>query len=543
MKKIMRNLIVCVPILGILLSVSAFGQRTAQLRSILQNFKSYRYSNVFLFKLDDASVSAINPLLGTAEPKMNPAANRSKKKDEVQEKIDNGEDPLDKTDGIKNPNNDDREYIKYYYSYKAWQDGLFKKAYIVTSRFKSEEPFEIIGLLTSTNDDSRARLEECIDPPKKVYLAGELRRIGSPDSTGIAKTLMEYLQRNISQNVSENITAEAQGLGEGYLIPRKVGDTKIVDEDNIQQYLRITEGQPQDYTSPNEVTVGLFDLLRYRRYEPINSNLSSLATSIDSTQPIIYNKWLPKYGVELKQGFEEINYPSLWSERLTLSVLWQSYKLGIILPTSGLAPLAKDMFGAERRLTSAGMGANASFDFPMKIVNQSGVFTLSSSYVFGNPTSNPIYTPDYNVNLTYLPRFHVQGHYSFAVNIDENHYFRFKLGGTFYLMEKWQERLLKTRAGKDSLAAIEPYVNDQNDGIASISGKIEYMTISNTVHWGTGLQYFDGSILGDVWMQVPLNNSLHLRGEVKFFRTVFRDPKAWEKESVFIPALQFIVNF
>lgn len=543
MKKIMRNLIICVPVLGILLSVSAFGQRTAQLRSILNNFKSYRYSNIYLFKLDDGSVSAINPLLGTAEPKMNPAANRSKKKDEITELIDNGDDPLTEPDISKKLNNDDREYIKYYYSYKSWQDGLFKKAYVVTNRFRSEEPFEIIGLLTSTNDDSRARLDECIDPPKKVYLAGELRRIGSPDTTGVAKTLMEYLQRNISQNVSENITAEAQGLGDGYLIPKKVGDTKIVDEDNIQQYLRITEGQPQDYTSPNEVTVGVFDLLRYRRYEPINSNLSSLATSYDSTQPIIYNKWLPKYGVELKQGFEEINYPSLWSERLTLSVMWQSYKLGLILPTGGASQLAKDVFGAERRLTSAGMGASANFDFPMKIVNQSGVFTLSSSYVFGDPKSNPVFTEPYGTSLTYLPRFHVQGHYSFAVNIDENNYFRFKLGGTFYLMEKWQERVLKTKTGKDSLAAIEQYVNDQNDGIGSISGKVEYMAITNTVHWGIGAQYFDGSGLGDVWMQVPLNNSMHLRGEVKSFVTIFRDPKPWEKTSIFIPSLIFIVNF
>lgn len=542
MKKIMRNLVICVPVLGILFSVSAFGQRTAQLRSILQNFKSYRYSNIFLFKLDDASVNAINPLLGTAEPKINPAANRSKKKDEITELIDNG-DEIEGSDIGKKLNNDDKEYIKYYYSYKAWQDGLFKKAYIVTTRFRSEEPFEIIGLLTSTNDDSRARLDETIDPPKKVYLAGELRRIGSPDTTGIAKTLMEYLQRNISQNVSENITAEAQGLGEGYLIPKKVGDTKIVDEDNIQQYLRITEGQPQDYNSPNEVTVGLFDLLRYRRYEPVSSNLTSLATSIDSTQPIIYNKWLPKYGVELKQGFEEINYPSLWSERLTLSVLWQSYKLGLILPTSGAAPLAKDIFGVQRKLTYAGMGANASFDFPMKIINQSGVFTLTSSYVFGDPNYNPVYTNETNNYLTYLPRFHVQGHYSFALNIDENHYFRFKLGGTFYTMEKWERRFIQIPNKPDSLAPIEPFKQDQNDGIASISGKIEYMTISNTVHWGAGMQYFDGTALGDVWMQVPLNNSMHLRGEVKFFQTVFRDPKAWENSNVFIPALLFIVNF
>jgi len=543
MKKLLRNMIICVPVLGILFSVSAFGQRTAQLRSILNNFKSYRYSNIFLFKLDDASVSAINPLLGTPEPKIGAAANRSKKKDEISELIDNGDDPLTDDDLKKKLNNDDREFIKYYYSYKQWQDGLFKKAYIVTTRFKAEEPFTIIGLLTSTNDDSRARLDECIDPPKKVYLTGELRRISSPDTNGVAKTLFEYLQRNITQNVSENITSEAQGLGDGFLIPRKVGDTKIVNEDDIQQYLRITEGQPQDYTAPNEVTVGLFDLLRYRRYEPVSTTMSSFGTAVDSSTPIIYNKWLPKYGVELRQGFEEINYPSLWSERLSLNVMWQSYKLGIILPGGGASKLAKDVFKTERTLTSAGFGASGNFDFPMKIVNQSGVFTLSSSYVFGDPVSNPVSTAAFNERLSYLPRFHVQGHYSFAINVDENHFFRFKLGGTFYMMEKWIEPIIRRPGKSDSTGKITPFLIDENEAIASISSRIEYMTVNNSVQWGTGVQYFDGAALGDLWMQVALTSDLHLRGEVKFFRTVFRDPKAWERESVFMPSIQFLVNF
>ncbi|MBK9248607.1 MAG: hypothetical protein IPM69_10950 [Ignavibacteria bacterium] len=540
MKKLLRNMIICVPVLGILFSVSAFGQRTAQLRSILNNFKSYRYSNIFLYKLDDASVSAINPLLGTPEPKISAAANRSKKKDEISEYIDNGDDPLIEMKGL---NNDDREFIKYYYNYRQWQDALFKKAYIVTTRFKPDEPFTIIGLLTSTNDDSRARLDECIDPPKKVYLTGELRRIGSPDTLGVAKTLFEYLQRNISQNVSENITSEAQGLGEGYLIPRKVGDTKIVNEDDIQQYLRITEGQPQDYNSPNEVTIGLFDVLRYRRYEPVNTTMSSYGTAVDSTTPIIYNKWLPKYGVELRQGFEEINYPSLWSERLSLNVMWQSYKLGMILPGGGASKLAKDIFKTERTLTSAGFGASGNFDFPMKIVNQSGVFTLSSSYVFGDPVSNPIYTPNFNTGLSYLPRFHVQGHYSFAINVDENHYFRFKLGGTFFMMEKWYEPMIPRPGRPDSAGAIRPFLTDENEAIASISSRIEYMTVNNSVQWGTGVQYFDGAGLGDLWMQVALSNEFHLRGEVKFFRTIFRNPKPWENANVFMPSIQLLVNF
>ena len=63
-----------------LASMPLFAQQTAQIRSILNNFKSYRYSDVFLFKLDDVAVAAINPLLGVPEPKINSAANRSKKR-------------------------------------------------------------------------------------------------------------------------------------------------------------------------------------------------------------------------------------------------------------------------------------------------------------------------------------------------------------------------------------------------------------------------------------------------------------------------------
>ncbi len=75
----------------VITAVQLQAQQTAQIRSILGKFKSYRYSNVFLFQVDDGTVSAINPLLGVPEPKMNAAANRSKKKDQVQEAIDEGE--------------------------------------------------------------------------------------------------------------------------------------------------------------------------------------------------------------------------------------------------------------------------------------------------------------------------------------------------------------------------------------------------------------------------------------------------------------------
>jgi hypothetical protein len=254
----------------VITAVQLQSQQTAQIRSILGKFKSYRYSNVFLFQVDDGTVSAINPLLGVPEPKMNAAANRSKKKDQVQEAIDEGEVDVAgylKTNGGGNMNNDDREYEKYYRLYTKWQDELFSRAYIVTTRFRTGEPFEIIGLLTSGNKEMVSKIDENIDPPKGIFLANDLQRVGSPDTLGIAKTLYEYLERKILQNDAENVTAEAQGIGEdATFLPQKYGTTYPINEDDIQQYLRITDGQPQEYDSPNELTIGLFDLIRFRHY-------------------------------------------------------------------------------------------------------------------------------------------------------------------------------------------------------------------------------------------------------------------------------------
>ena len=173
-------------------AVQMQAQQTAQIRSILGKFKSYRYSNVFLFQVDDPTVTAINPLLGVPEPKANAAANRSKKKDAIQEAIDEGEADVAlflKNNGGGNMNNDDREYEKYYRLYTKWQDELFSRAYVVTTRFRVGEPFEIIGLLTSGNKEMVAKIDEIIDPPKGIFLANDLQKVSSPDTLGIAKTL------------------------------------------------------------------------------------------------------------------------------------------------------------------------------------------------------------------------------------------------------------------------------------------------------------------------------------------------------------------
>jgi hypothetical protein len=579
----------------VITAVQLQAQQTAQIRSILGKFKSYRYSNVFLFQVDDGTVSAINPLLGVPEPKMNAAANRSKKKDQVQEAIDEGEVDVAgylKANGGGNMNNDDREYEKYYRLYTKWQDELFSRAYIVTTRFRTGEPFEIIGLLTSGNKEMVSKIDENIDPPKGIFLANDLQRVGSPDTLGIAKTLYEYLERKILQNDAENVTAEAQGIGEdATFLPQKYGTTYPINEDDIQQYLRITDGQPQEYDSPNELTIGLFDLIRFRHYGKLDEfdeegNIIPDEAEGDSSVKRIYNKNLPLYGVELRYGMPEINYPSLWSERMTLNVMWQSNKFGIVLPTNGWSSLATDVFSAQRKLTHAGLGIYGSLDFPIKLVNQGGVFNFNGSYVFGPAATNPVSTQfmfagrnasgqsdsaSYrSLDLSYLPRFHAQAHYSFAVDIDRTAFFRFKLGATMYVIQRFAE--LEQQNGNDENGRpiyekknrqIDQYSYDDlstlnrfdqlkiaamnglqgSEVVAGLSGRIEFMNRSRTVPWGASMQFFDGSISGDVWAQVPVVNGFDLRIMAQYFQVALRDPKPWEEQTIVQPSLQMLFNF
>ena len=579
----------------VITAVQLQSQQTAQLRSILGKFKSYRYSNVFIFQVDDGTVSAINPLLGVPEPKMNAAANRSKKKDQVQEAIDEGEVDVVaffKANGGGTMNNDDREYEKYYRLYTKWQDELFSRAYIVTTRFRTGEPFEIIGLLTSGNKEMVSKIDENIDPPKGIFLANDLQKVGSPDTMGIAKTLYEYLERKILQNDAENVTAEAQGIGEdATFLPQKYGTTYSINEDDIQQYLRITDGQPQEYDSPNELTIGLFDLIRFRHYGKLEEfdeegNLVPDDAEGDSTIKRVYNKNLPLYGVELRYGMPEINYPSLWSERMTLNVMWQSNKFGIVLPTNGWSSLATDVFSAQRKLTNAGLGIYGSLDFPIKLVNQGGVFNFNGSYVFGSAASNPVSTQfmfagrntsgqsdsaSYrSLDLSYLPRFHAQAHYSFAIDIDRTAFFRFKLGATMYVIQRFAE--LEQQNGNDENGRpiyekknrqVDQYSYEDlstlnrfdqlkiaamnglqgSEVVAGLSGRIEFMNRSRTVPWGASLQFFDGSMSGDVWAQVPVVNGFDLRIMAQYFLVALRDPKPWEEQTIVLPSLQMLFNF
>lgn len=506
--------------------------------------------SVFRVNEDDGTVSKLNMLLGPAEPALSEEAKACKNKEDIENLVLTGGEGFDDKElkklyampGCK-------AYERYYSQRQAWERAQFKKAFVVTTRRIPGEPFIVIGLLTQKTTESYYGLRQDLDPPSDVYLADPELRKSLDDQvlvSGVAKTgkevmessastLYEYLENQIIQGNFENVTPEAQGIGEEGIqfVKKKYGVGELLDEDDSPMYIRITEGLPQNYQSNNEVVVSIADGISYRRYErPV----------VEGTEPdsaIATNSYLPKYGAEIRYGLEEINYPSLWSERLAVNAIWSASRLGIILPTAGWAALSEKV-GNTRKLTNGGFGINGSFDFPIRIIMESGVFNVSGSYVFDDAakSDHPTFDPDKQRFQDYMVRFHGSIQYSFATKIDKDFMFRLRLGGTMYNMETW--------ATVPDSASTEPatiYKKLAAETIGGISGRIDFMTTGWSTPVGFSLSYFDETILSSAWLQVPIIESFAVRADVRVFTPVFRDPRLWENNAVVMPALRFIFNF
>jgi hypothetical protein len=598
-----------------------YDQNQSQMIQLLESFDSFKYSNIFILKLSSNNALKLNDIYGEPVPPVSPELSNilnnnssaiKKNKEKTLKAFQDWLEAEEEEDKAKVKSSVPTSMIKYF-DYLVRQDNYEKKklnvGYIITNRFTGINDVRIIALMLLNSSDDEQSVATDLSTKQVLKLTVNLKNDKIED-----KTVYDYLHNEVIQNNVSNVTLQAQGIDSESLefLPKKYGSTYPINEDDIQQYLRISEGQPIDYNYEHEISIGLFDLVRYRYYGKLNSNsipnqLSIISengesqTTADSTSPTeadstailpeenkeVYNRYLPLFGAELRYGLPEINYPSLWSERVTLSVLWQSNKLGIILPTKGWSPLVSDLFNVERKLTNAGFGLYGSLDFPIKLLNQGGVFNVNASYVFGDAGVNPVSTSFIfqgrtadqlndsssfrNISISYLPRFHAQLHYSFAINIDNSSFFRFKLGATTFAIQRWIElekpngidpqtnreviekknRLSDQYSYEDlsrynrldglSIAAISGL--KPTELIAGLSGRIEYYTTSETVPWGFAMQYFDGSISGDLWLQVPIKDNFIFRTQAQFFQTVFRDPKPWELGTIVIPTMQFIYNF
>lgn len=565
----------------------AHAQGRNEIEQILKRFKNYRYGNITVYRLENPNLASVRNILKT---------------DTKTDGTGDGADPMDQLEPalqvqVRQAVQQNRSEVR---AIRALQNrGIvitpqieaavrsevdklnrgggprIEDVYIVTTRVPRGEVGTIIALIATTKGNSEIEQNLNVVTDSDILTIDELRAYPLAATYG-ADNLYDYINTAIVQGAVKNVTADAQGLTNIFnqFVPREYGLTRslIVDESNvsnadIQQVIRISEGQPSPYYYPNEVIVS-YDLISYRRYMPDYLSYYAEEAPVEETAAggeggaaegeavaeeeqlptDVYNVDLPKYGVELRYGMDEINYPSLWSERVALNAIWQNAKLGVILPTSGWASLAES-FGQERRLTHAGFGINGAFNFPVKIIPSSGIFHANFGYVFDdaaessykNRRTDPL---DFDsVTNDYLVRFNAQLHYTFAIAVDKDYMFRFGIGGTVYNVESWYNRLNTTMEENGTVREEAVFTERENETIGGISGRIEYMTINTPTPYGFGVQYFDEAISGNIWLQIPFSVQVAVRLEGKAFAPAFRDPHPWENSNVFIPAARLIWNF
>lgn len=541
-------------LLTIAMTTSGVGQQNSpQVRQLLQKFNNWRYGMISVYKVneEDGSIGKLNVLLGPKEPELTDEAKICKQRDEVESMVLTGGEGMEEKEIKKVLSAPGcKAYEKYYTQRVAWERAQFKKAYVVTMRRTGAEPVKVIALLVQKSSEAYYGMKDDLDPPSDMFLSMQLQLVDLNDTRlvdGVVKkasevldgtgdaTLLEYLSNQILQNNYENVTPESQGIGEEGIsfVKQKYGNTIGVAEDDVNTYVRISEGMPQDYTNENELIVSLADGITYRRYE---RSAAASSDGVDSTIPTNVNP--PKYGAELRYGLEDINYPSLWSQRMTLNALWGASRLGVVLPTSGWAGLASN-FGNSRTLTTAGFGINGSFDFPIRLIDAAGVFNMSASFVFDDATQteNMLMNPKNNRLEDYMIRFHASAQYSFAVRIDKDYLFRMRLGGTLYGVETWVNT--PTADGADSVR----YAKIDDEVVGGVSGRIEFMTTGWSTPAGFKISYFDESVLTKAWLQIPFSSQFSARIDASVFTPVFRDPRAWELDAVVMPSINIVYNF
>lgn len=575
MKRALAHSVCAVVGYAILLAAVDYHARTqtsdAQLRSIMSKFKNYRYGNISIFQLDAETMKGVTQLLNP-EPVITETAKSCSPARQTQ--IDDKVAELGCAADLSALQDDEEikrilrgeciDYAKYAVARKQWECNTFKRAYVVTTRYVAGKDFKVIALLTS-NSESRV-LANVLASPRDIYTYTQLRQSAAPAGSP-AKTLYEYLYNFvIQQSEAEgiNVTAEAQGLGDEQFIPKLYGISLAVSEDDVSTYVRTTEGQAMDYLRSRELMVSP-DLISYRDYTP--SDPSSVG------EGFVYNRTLPKYGVELRYGLDAVNYPSFFSDRVSLNAIWGSNRLGVVLPTSGWSSVAQT-FGVRRTMTHAGWGIDGAFDFPLKITNaNTGVFNIAASYVFGDARKSDhqrvlasgesferrlqgidtvVRSESYSRAHDYLIRFNAQAHYTFAIAIDSGNFFRFRIGGAIYSRETWEAnngsgryRLIDSRGvvRTDTSFTVDRWFLADTRYIGGVSARIDFMATRVTTPYGFGLQYFDDAIFAQAWLLIPITQQIGLRFDGQYFAPLLRDPHEWETASVFLPTVRVIYNF
>lgn len=541
-----------------------------QLESILYSFKNYRFSNISVWQVKD--IKDIRKVIKQRDEAESLGAKGGGTVSEeclkgvdnailqlIQSEVNNGSSASDISRAIIGrsltlpPIDQFQCIVKYYESKISSSTKSVQNAYIVSTRKGRNEmvPNTIIALIISFEDKPDIKSNVNNAGPSNTFTYPELKEYSLDPKEFKSSNLYGLLENAFMQGAVRDVTLEAQGVGTLiYWFPPKAGVTKTLLEKeaeissrDVQTFKRVSEGSALDIKYKTDELVISPDLLSWKRYP--NPIITYEDGFIDSADPIA-NKKLPLYGVELKYGLDGINYPSFWSERLTLSAVWQGVKLGVVLPTNGYSSISKDVFGTIRKLTYAGVGLAGEADFPLAVIPKSGIFNANFSYVFGDAQRSIVKDIDPILAVTntsvndFLVRFNGQLHYTFGVAIDDNYMIRFGLGGTMYVMEKWYNNVVYNEELRENTVNFEML---ESETIGGVSGKVEFMSKNAATPYGASLQYFDEGLYTNLWLQVPLvENSFSIRLDAKgYFKAFTNTPRTWENKSVFMPMVRFIV--
>ncbi|MCX7880039.1 MAG: hypothetical protein N2517_05205 [Ignavibacteria bacterium] len=542
-----------------------------EMEMILSKFTNYRFGNISLYRLKNvADVRRAIRLRQERAAGIKIDENILKAVDqailnEVEQGVKGGDDLTTivqtiERRGLIAPERSVMEQVYQYYrqKYEGAAEQRVENAYLVTTKTPHTEiPRTIIALILSYSQSTDLEKSLKNIGSGDIYTYDELKNF-KLDETFAADNLYDLMVSALLQRNVTNVTLEAQGIGNVQWFARKVfgitespfsNEADLLSTD-IQRTKRITDGSPFDFGLKQHELLVSPDWILWRRY-PAPGYYDDNGNFVVDPEGNS-NSELPLFGLELKYGIDCINYTSFFGERVTLSAIWQNVKFGIILPTDGWASIGKDLFSIQRKLTFGGFGLAGSFDFPIKVIPKSGVFHVDFGYVFGDAKESKykgrnIDTLFYDPGLAlassdfdYLIRSNAQAYYTFSARIDNNYYFRFGLGATFYQVEKWFNDLdtADFRRKLNFRKYDEVIVGD-------VAVKIDFMVDNVATPFGFNAQYFNGGIGGGVWLQIPIiQNTLTLRLDARGYLVPFKDnPEPWENKGYFVPMARFIVNF
>lgn len=569
---------------------------------ILSNFKNYRYGSVYVYEVTSPEIfkemytSLSGPAAGsgaTAESVAQFEADYKEAYDYMMRALQSGETAtsIERAYGTRGIAYDPTLFteaydIKYNELYGGGTEKEYK-VYVITSEPEGQStdlnsPEKIYGAVVYSAPfvDMQEGIGDNLigqQDIKNVYSYKRLLDSRTPEATYIQskfptyENMYELIEAQFLQGNVKSKTMEARSIEPGvWYGDENIGVAKSLlknqanpTDQDVQAFKRISTGEPMDFNGRHQVVVSQ-DLIQWKMFDQNIRRDRQGKPMIDTLtgQPLLDERYasnnnLPSLGFEIKYGIDDINYYSLWSGRMAVNAMWDYVKLGVILPTSGWAVMSEDVFSQDRTMTSAGFGVNAAIDFPFPLIQNSGVFSASVAYNFGDADPADYKTLEFNPNTfqfseystDYAMRLNGQLLYTIAMAIDDDYMLRIGLGGSVYQVEGWEYNRDSLQAG----ALLDPdvdtdqfYFNDEslNETIGGITGRIEFMATNDNTPYGASLQYFDSQIGYEGWLQFNvIDETLAFKLAVMGYANAFRDAHPWEIDGLFLPTLRAIYTF